>query len=73
MKRSFLQNSVRRMAFVLAMLLLLGGTPVQAAENTTACKNQQPSMESLSAAAAAGQQCDPVGRISGDAAGTARR
>ena len=46
MKRNFLQNSVRRMAFVLAMLLLLGGTPVQAAENTTACKNQQPSMES---------------------------
>ena len=46
MKRSFLQNSARRMAFVLAMLLLLGGTPVQAAENTTACKNQQPSMES---------------------------
>lgn len=46
MKRSFLQNSARRTAFVLAMLLLLGGTPVQAAENTTACKNQQPSMES---------------------------
>ena len=46
MKRSFLQNSARRTAFVLAMLLLLGGTPVQAAGNTTACKSQQSSMES---------------------------
>lgn len=46
MKRSFLQNSARRTAFVLAMLLLLGSTPVQAAGNTTACKSQQASMES---------------------------
>ena len=46
MKRSFLQNSARRMALLLAMLLLLGGTPVQAAGNTTDRKSQQASMES---------------------------
>lgn len=46
MKRSFLQNATRRMALLLAMLLLLGGTPVQAAGNTTDRKSQQASMES---------------------------
>lgn len=45
MKQNFLRGT-RRLAFVLAVVFLLGGTPVQAAGNNGDCKSQQPSMES---------------------------